>query len=90
MNSASETPALPGEMIHVVVDCGAGFMSYTNQVKIISLEVHPGTSYIQAVALAGIPAEQVGFLSVNGTKKDKAAPVFDQDTIRPLPYIISG
>ncbi len=90
MSIAGETPALPDEMIHVVVDCGAGFMSYTNQTKLISWDVPPGTTCIQAVALAGIPADQVGFLSVNGIKKDKMAPISDQDTIRPLPYIISG
>jgi len=76
--------------IQVFVDSGAGFIAYTNKIKMNSLNVTFGTTYIKAIALAGIPVEQVGFLSVNGTKKEKSALASDKDIIRPLPYIISG
>jgi hypothetical protein len=89
INSSDQTVP-DSELIDVVIDCGAGFLPYTNNIKHIALRVSPRTTFLETVGLAGIPVEKVGFISVNGTKKEKEDLVSDQDTIRPLPYIISG
>lgn len=78
------------ENIYVTIDSGAGFLKYTNKIKLTPIQIESGTSYLDAIELSGIPKEDVGFISVNGIKKEKDGIASDQDTIRPLPYIISG
>jgi len=52
--------------------------------------VSKDSSYQSVLEAAGFPVNDIGFISVNGIKKEKDEFVSENDIIRPFPLIICG
>ncbi len=76
--------------VKVNIQCSKSYFPNSTCPDDITLSVSPGTTYESVLQVAGILVEDVGFISVNGVKKEKEEIVCENDSIRPLPLIICG
>ena len=59
------------QQINVTILFGKGYFPKTDLPDIFSVTVNFGSTYEDVLVIAGIPVSDVGFISVNGTKKEK-------------------
>lgn len=76
--------------ISVTIQCSRGYFPGVNLPENHLVEVSKGLTYGEVLIFAGIPLSDVGFISVNGLKKEKDDFVCENDNIRPMPLIICG
>ncbi len=77
-------------LVTIKIQCSKSYFPNSTCPDDITLSVSSGTTYESVLQIAGIPVEDVGFISVNGVKKEKDDTVIENDIIRPLPLIICG
>jgi repressor of nif and glnA expression len=76
--------------VTVNIQCNKSYFPNSICLDNITISVTSGSTYESVLQTAGIPVEEVGFISVNGVKKEKEEIVCENDSIRPLPLIICG
>lgn len=74
----------------VTVSVTGSFKKYTGGKVSMELELENSITAADAVKLAGVPQEEIGFVIVNGTKVDKSYTLSDGDIIKAYPLIIGG
>ena len=66
------------------------FYRYTNGEKDISIAVNEGTNLLTALDLAGIPADEVGFVIIDDKIRDLRSIVNENETVNVFQPIIGG
>ena len=74
----------------VYVDVVNWFTRYTGGKSCIELELPSGSSAGEAAMSIGIPVDETGFITVNGTKVEKEYNLTDGDRLKIYPVIIGG
>ena len=74
----------------VDIEVASWFKRFTSGELYITAEVPEGTSAVKAVGTAGIPEEEIGFITVNNEKVDGSYVLRDGDKLRVYPLIIGG
>jgi molybdopterin converting factor small subunit len=76
--------------INVKVSVSSWFRRFTGGKEELELKLAPGTSALCAAVKAGVPGEEIGFVTVNNIKADKEQILNNGDILRIFPYIIGG
>ena len=76
--------------ITVNIQCSKSYFPETNLPDNFLFQVPSGTNYESVLLSAGIDIQNIGFISVNGVKREMDDIASENDNIRPLPLIICG
>jgi molybdopterin converting factor small subunit len=74
----------------ITVEVSSWFKKYTDGRPSVEIEAKNGITAAAAAVAAGVPAEEVGFVSRSGVRIDTDSVLKDGDVIKIFPFIIGG
>ena len=74
----------------VYLEVSSWFKRYTSGNMLVELDLPEGAPAMEALGLAGLPATEVGIISINDGRADGATLLMDGDRIKVFPVIVGG